>query len=93
MQLADRFSVSQDVVSRKVGGEIVLLDLESGQYFGLDLVGGRIWTLLAERTQSLSELSRAIEAEFDAPLDVIEADILAIAKDMREQGLIVAEGR
>ncbi|QFT75983.1 PqqD family protein [Erythrobacter sp. THAF29] len=93
MELADRFSVSQDVVSRKVGGEIVLLDLESGQYFGLDLVGGRVWTLLAEQAQSLSELSREIEKEFDAPLDVIEADILAIAKEMREQGLIVEAGR
>ena len=49
MQLSDKFAVSDEVVAREVGGEMVLLDLASGQYFGLDTVGGRIWELLSER--------------------------------------------
>ena len=91
MQLSDTFTVSDDVVSREVGGEMVLLDLESGQYFGLDTVGGRIWELLSERPRSLKELSDAIEAEFDAPRSRIESDLLALAKQLSEQELIVAK--
>ena len=91
MQLTDKFAVSQDVVAREVGGEMVLLDLASGQYFGLDPVGGRIWQLLADRSQSLAELCDAIEAEFDAPRERIEADLVALAKDMSERELIVSE--
>lgn len=85
---SDFFAVSDDVVSREVGGEMVLLDLASGQYFGLDLVGGRIWELLSERSQTLRELSDQIEAEFDAPREQIEADILALANQLRDQELI-----
>jgi len=90
MQLTDRFTVSDDVVAREVGGEMVLLDLNSGQYFGLDTVGGRIWALLSERPHDLKELCDLIEAEFDAPRDRIEADLLALAKELRDQELISA---
>ena len=90
MQLSDRFTVSNDVVAREVGGEMVLLDLESGQYFGLDKVGGRVWELLSERPQDLAELCDQIETEFDAPREVIEADILELAAHLLDQALICA---
>lgn len=90
MQLSDRFTVSDDVVAREVGGEMVLLDLSSGQYFGLDSVGGRIWELLTERPHELRELCDIIEAEFDAPRDRIEADLLTLARQLQDQELIAA---
>lgn len=89
MQISDTFAVSEEVVAREVGGEMVLLDLESGQYFGLDPVGGRIWELLSDKPHTLSELCDVIEAEFDAPRERIEADILKLAEGLAEQGLIV----
>ena len=91
MELSDKFSPSKEVVARLVGGEMVLLDLASGLYFGLDEVGGRIWELLNERPRTLSELCDAIEAEFDAPRDRIEADLLALATQLRDQELISGE--
>lgn len=91
MQLTDRFAVSEDVVTREVGGELVLLDLNSGQYFGLDVVGGRFWELLSDEPRNLSELCDHIESEFDAPRDQIEADLIALAKDLQDQELIVAK--
>jgi hypothetical protein len=90
MEFSDKFTVSDDVVAREVGGEMVLLDLESGLYFGLDTVGGRIWELLCERPHTLKELCDCIETEFDAPRSEIEIDLLALAKDMSDQDLIVS---
>ena len=91
MQLDDQFTVSSDVVAREVGGEMVLLDLSSGQYFGLDTVGGRIWQLLSERPHKLAELCDHIQAEFDAPREKIEADLLALAKELCSHELIAAD--
>ena len=42
-----RYRIPEDVVSREVGGEAVLLNLATGTYFGLDGVGTEIWNLLA----------------------------------------------
>ncbi len=85
------FEVSENVVSREVSGEFVLLDLESGIYFGLNPVGSRIWQLLDEKAQALSEICSIVEAEFDAPRDVIETDVLALSGQLLEQGLIAAQ--
>ncbi len=89
MDLSDVFTVSSEVVAREVGGEMVLLDLASGQYFGLDPIGARIWELLIARPHSLKELTDAIETEFDAPRERIEADLKALAAQLSEQDLIV----
>lgn len=91
MKLNDKFSVCDEVVARELGGETVLLDLNSGLYFGLDSVGGRIWELLSEGPRTLAELCDAIEAEFDAPRATIEADLLALAGELSDKELIVAE--
>jgi len=89
MQLTDRFTASDDVVAREVGGEMVLLDLNSGQYFGLDPVGMKVWESFQERPQTLAELGDVIEAAFDAERERIEADLLALAAQLKDQGLIV----
>ncbi|MCZ8135465.1 MAG: PqqD family protein [Porphyrobacter sp.] len=88
MTLEQRFQVSDDVIAREVAGEMVLLDLASGVYFGLDPVGSRIWERLSEGPCSLAELCDAIEAEFDAPRARIEEDILALAAQFIEKNLI-----
>ena len=41
-----RLQISEQVVTRRVGDETVLLNLESGIYFGLDPVGSRFFELL-----------------------------------------------
>lgn len=83
-----KIAVSDDVVSREVGGEAVLLNLASGEYFGLDEVGTRIWELLSDQARSLEELSVTIADEYDAPLNLIEADILALAGELRDAALV-----
>ena len=91
MQLNDIFAVSQEVVAREVGGEMVLLNLSSGLYFGLDNVGGRIWELLSTGPQSVADLCNIIEQEFDAPRDRIESDMLMLVNQLTEKELIVAQ--
>ena len=91
MQLDDIFAVSEEVVAREVGGEMVLLSLSSGLYFGLDPVGARIWELLSKGPHSLAQLCDVIEAEFDASRERIETDILALAAQLRDQALIAVE--
>ncbi|MBI1402419.1 MAG: PqqD family peptide modification chaperone [Porphyrobacter sp.] len=88
MQVDQIFVASDDVVSREVAGEVVLLDLASGEYFGLNAVGGRVWSRLTEAACSIRELSLMIESEFAAPYEQIEQDISALVSDLAEKGLI-----
>ena len=80
--------IPDHVVSREVGEETVILSLESGNYFGLNAVGGAIWKGLATG-QSRDEILAAVLAEFDAPAEVIASDYDALIRQLTDRGLIV----
>jgi hypothetical protein len=81
------FAVSPEVYVQEIEGECILLDLKSGSYFGLNAVGTRIWTLLAEG-KNVGETVAAIEAEFDAPAAMIREDVRGLLAELREKGLL-----
>lgn len=87
----DRFSHSGLAVVREMGGELVLLQLESGYYFGLNQVGTMVWKLLEPGKVPLSELCDAVVNEFDAPRAEIKNDIKALLQSLEEEGLVRCE--
>ena len=89
MNLTDTVLASDDAVARVVGGETVLLNLATGLYFGPDPVGGMIWQMIVERGSIvLADICAAIVEEYEVEADVAEADLLALAKSLEDQGLI-----
>lgn len=79
--------IPEDVVFRELDGEAVLLNLESGVYFGLDPVGTRIWQLV-EAHQALRPVLDALEAEYDAPLADLESDLVRFVGELTGKGLL-----
>ena len=59
-----RYQPADDVVAPEVEGELVLLHLGSGRYFGLNEIGGRIWNLVAER-RTTDEIVALLLQEYD----------------------------
>jgi hypothetical protein len=91
MTLTERFVPKPDVIFRALGTEAVVLNLESGTYFGLNSVGTRIWMLLEQH--DLSGTLEQLAAEYDAPRERIEADVLALVDSLEGKGLLERRGR
>ena len=91
ISLDTRVSPSPDVVCREVGGELVLLDLESASYFGLNEVGSRMWTLLGE-LGVLRGVCDTIEREYAVPRARLEEDLLSLVRALRDKGLVDVAG-
>ena len=70
-----------------MGGEIVILDLKSGTYFGLDAVGALVWSLI-EQPAPLVAIRDAIMSEYDIDAEACERDILAFLNQMQAAGLV-----
>jgi hypothetical protein len=81
-------SIPPQVMSRLVDDDTVLLDLESGMYFGLEGVGKRIWDSVAEGC-SIGEIAAIITAEFEVDEARAQADVVAFTSDLVERGLLV----
>lgn len=85
-------TVKGDVVSRTVGDEMILLDLESGTYFTLNPVGALVWHELA-RGQShagLDSLTAAVVAEFEVDETTARDDISGLLGELEANGLVTA---
>jgi hypothetical protein len=81
-------AASDDAVFREMDGESVLLNLETGMYFGLDEVGTRVWRLAAD-DGSLRAIRERLLEEYDADAATIERDLLALAEALVSKGLWV----
>ena len=91
MTLFDRLEIPPQVMTRTVGEEVVVLDLASGTYFGLDPVGARIWELMADG-KNLGEICDQMLEEYDVTREELERDILRLADELNGQGLIQVVG-
>jgi len=87
LTLRTRVVASLDVVHRELDGEAVLLNLDTGMYFGLDEVGTRVWSCLREATD-LAAIHRTLLDEYEVAADRLEADLIELVGALAEQGLV-----
>ena len=78
---------TKDQASADLAGEAVILNLESGVYYGLDAVGARIWNLIQE-PRTVNEIRDALLEEYEVEPDRCERDIVALLEQLADAGLI-----
>jgi hypothetical protein len=78
---------NENVVSRELEGEAVILSLESGVYFGLNEVGARIWALI-QQYGSLRKVLEAMQQEYEVAPQTLESDLLRLVEELRAKGLV-----
>lgn len=80
-------SVIQGQISSNLADEAVILNLESGIYYGLNEVGARVWQLL-QTPQSFSAIKERLLAEYEVDTETCEQDLVAILQDLQDAKLI-----
>jgi Coenzyme PQQ synthesis protein D (PqqD) len=91
ISLQSSVKIPDDVVYRDLEGEAVILNLETGVYFGLNQVGTRMWALIQEHG-SLGPVFDAIQKEYEVPPAVLERDLLQLVADLRGKRLVTVSG-
>jgi len=64
-----------------------VIDLRTGVYYTLNEVGTAFWNML-DGTKTIADCAAAIAAEYNAPLEVVTADLLEISADLVNEGLV-----
>lgn len=85
--LHHKVKFSEEVFAQEVDGEMVLLDMKSEEYFGMDEVGTAIWRAMQE-TDNLQEVLEVLTAQYDAEADVLQKDLVAFVGSLAQNGLI-----
>jgi hypothetical protein len=75
------------VIAQKAKDLLVLLDLDTGEYYSLDEVGTRIWEL-CDGVRTVSDIARCISAEFDAEGEAVEQDVVRFLEELARDKLV-----
>jgi hypothetical protein len=85
---------SDDLVSREIEGELIIVPLAAGmgdiedELFTLNETGRAIWAKL-DGKKSLKAVAEELSAEYEAPPSEIKKDVIGLAKELLKRKMIV----
>ena len=89
VSLASRARVPDGIVFQSLQDELVLLNLHTGVYFGLNPVGARIWHLIqSHQPAPLKNVLNALVDEYDVQPDRCTGDLLSLIARLEENRLL-----
>ncbi len=74
----------------QLGEEVVILDLGSSSYLGLDDVAARVWELM-KQPRSVEEIELTLVKEYDVDPEQCSRDVRAFLTGLIERGLVVVD--
>lgn len=89
MNLNQTIELSDNVFAQLVDDEMVLLDMASENYFGLDETASAIWQELS-KTGNLQATYDVLIEEYDVEPAQLENDIITFVQELVDAGLVQA---
>ncbi len=71
-------------------GELVVLDLDRGEYYALDAIGAKLWDGI-QRGQTLDEIADEIVTEYDVKREKLLVDLNELCNTLVAHGLFLYE--
>jgi len=75
------------VVTADVDGEIMMMSVEQGQYYGMNEVGNRIWQLI-QQPRSVSDLCELLVAEFEVGPEACHTQVMELLNQLKKEQLL-----
>lgn len=76
-----------DITYSEIDNDIVMMDLEQGKFFGLNGVGGSIWTLL-ENPITLNALCDKLQSEYKVERVECESSVVEFVISLQQANLV-----
>lgn len=81
-------AVVESQISTDISGETVVLQLDSGTYYGIDGVGTRVWELLQAEPRTVGELADRVTREYDVERERAREDVDDLLADLSDADLV-----
>jgi hypothetical protein len=86
LEVRQQLLVDESVICAELDGELVLLHVRTGSYFGLNALGTQIWALLANGADE-DTIIRELLHQYDVTPATLRADVTAFLSLLVEKGL------
>lgn len=94
MSISLNTTVSQikDIVATDIDGDVVMMSIENGAYYGLDPIGSRIWEMIGTPCK-VSDLIERLMEEFEVDRPTCEKGVFNFLNDIQKFKLIQIQHR
>jgi hypothetical protein len=79
--------LAKDQVASDLAGEVIIFNLKSGVYYGLDSVGARVWDLI-QQPRTVGDIRDALLEEYEVEADRCEHEVMALLGRLAAEGLV-----
>lgn len=85
----EQFTITKNprVLVSEVDGEVIMLSVERGKYYGLNATGSALWKLL-EFSPNIEQLKTALQRDYDVDPSACELEVKAVLGQLKAEGLI-----
>ncbi|MGH7896443.1 MAG: PqqD family protein, partial [Candidatus Binatia bacterium] len=87
-----RWRVSDDVIARRLGDEVIVVQLKTDRVYALNDSAARIWELVASG-RSVREIQRAVAEEFAVDPAILERSIRRLLSRLNSRRLLDVRAR
>ncbi len=87
IDLQTYISPNENVFAREFDGEIVVLDLGAGVYYGLNQVASAAWKAMGEG-KVLRDLATELLGQFEVDEQTLLNDLVSLATEWQTKGLV-----
>lgn len=78
------------LVASQMDGEVVMMSIDDGAYYGLDEIGSRIWELMENQVMVNNILDSLLE-EFEVEREECLIDTLEFLNDLMDKNLLLVK--
>ena len=83
-----QIEICKDLVCEELDGEMVILNMQSGLYFGIDEIGSRIWKMLEEKIPPVTMIKLLLD-EYEIEADLCRQQVMAFIMELEKNNLIM----
>ena len=78
-----------DVIFTDMDGDVVAINIDKGEYYGIGGIGSRIWVLL-ENNITIQGIVDAICSEYEVDEETCTSDTIKFINELMENGMVVS---
>jgi hypothetical protein len=86
----DVLKPNPNVISRRLGDDIVLFNLDSDRFYELNGTAARFWELL-HQGQDVDEIRKQLLEEFSVDAEQLKGESSALIDSLRQENLITSD--
>jgi len=78
---------SQRLASSEITGEAVVLNLNDGNFYGMNELATQVWNWI-QQPRTVDQLTELLTSEYDVDAGTARGDVIRLLRELKERSLI-----